>query len=86
MTIEFQCRSKETELTILDGIQIFSNEYDTASYLVDAISNCHQITSRLPINRVVIAPPSPKGQTDASSFERPADGPVDCRDALIDDN
>ena len=45
------------------------------------LSNCHQITSRLLINQVVIAPPSPKGQTDASSFERPADGPVDCRDA-----
>ena len=65
MTIESQCRSKETELTALDGIQIYSNEYDTASYLIDAISDYHQITSRPLINQVVIAPSSPKGQTDA---------------------
>ena len=54
MTIESQCRSKETELTALDGIQIYSNEYDTASYLIDAISDYHQITSRPLINQARI--------------------------------
>ena len=54
MTIESQCLSKETELTVLKEIQDSSKENDTPSEPIDARSGCHQIACYPLIRQVIL--------------------------------